>query len=63
MTQLDDLNDYEATSRALKVSERTVRRLQETGELASVRLRGRVLFRRQDIEALIERSTVRNQAA
>jgi excisionase family DNA binding protein len=48
------LIDKHAVAAALSVSVRSVDRLRASGELASVRVRGRVRFRPDDVEAFVD---------
>ena len=46
----------------LKVSEKTVRRLQRRGDLPSFRVGSQVRFRRSDIEAWVDRQQKKEEA-
>jgi excisionase family DNA binding protein len=60
---MSDLVDYEGAREALGgVSWMTVHRLKKSGELPAVLIGTRVLFRRTDLNALIDRKTVSRSA-
>jgi len=52
--QMSPLLDKADVADLLKVSVRTVDRLRESGDLRAVRVRGRVLFSPQDVQAFLD---------
>lgn len=60
MTQLCDIRE---ASRILGVSEKTIRRLIESGELNPVRIRSALRFRSEDLAAFVERHVTTGEAA
>lgn len=54
MEMLDQLLTLDEVQRLLRLSQQTVWRLMKRGELPVVRIGGRVLVRREDLERFIE---------
>ena len=52
---IDQLLKYKEAAKILSVSVRTVRRLVDEGTLSPIRVRGRVNFKKKDIQEYIEK--------
>jgi excisionase family DNA binding protein len=59
-TSHGNLLSYAETAKRLGVSRRTVERLVACGELTKVRIRGRVLFRAEEVANFISMNTASN---